>query len=758
MSIRAQIIGSLGVMFLVSGLMFVATWTITSGQKTDGLVINLAGRQRMQIQKIAKDTLAYAHMAKTGGGGAALGDDIRNRLATFETIQSLLAKGGEYRGAQTLRIPVPGAETAGLLDEAARLAKTFGTEVEAILAKGDGSSADRLLTASEAVVTVQEKAVALLQKEAESCVVTLMVIQASGMALGTVVFVIVLILLGRNFNKPLRRLLDYAEAVAGGNLKAVALGSYPTELALLRDALARMVASLEASMAEAREKGREAEAQAAEVERALAVAKEEEARTGELLARLNETAAKARTVSQSVMDESSNLLTQTGQVAQGAGLQRDRMMETATAMEEMNATVLEVARNAAAAAASADEAKGKAITGAEGVRTAVSSIEAIRQRILELKESMTRLGQQADSIGHIMNVISDIADQTNLLALNAAIEAARAGEAGRGFAVVADEVRKLAEKTMTATKEVGDAVVSIQGQARENIAAVDAAAVGIEESTGAAAASGRFMDEIVGIVEVTASQVESIATASEEQSATSEEINRAVEEVNRIARETAEGMEVATAALSALTTLSGELDEVIRQMTGDAGTAPSGPSVVRPLSASRSSSPKPLPAARSVPAGRALPAGASRTGTGGASTTPAGGLFQWDKSLAVGIKEIDSQHQKLVRMICDLHEAMLSGRGKPQVEIILKELEDYAVEHFGYEEQLMEKFKYPGYLNHRKEHNAFVDKVIAFGNDFRENRAALTTEVMDFLKNWLVGHIKGTDRKYGPFFNEKGVH
>nr|HML61896.1 bacteriohemerythrin [Solidesulfovibrio sp.] len=132
-------------------------------------------------------------------------------------------------------------------------------------------------------------------------------------------------------------------------------------------------------------------------------------------------------------------------------------------------------------------------------------------------------------------------------------------------------------------------------------------------------------------------------------------------------------------------------------------------------------------------------------------------LLQWDQSLAVNIGDIDEQHQKLVQMICDLHEAMRTGKGKGQVESILCELEEYAVEHFGFEEKLMEKYKYPGYLNHRKEHEKFVDQVIAFGNDFRANRAALTTEVMNFLKNWLVGHIKGTDKKYSSFFNERGV-
>jgi len=790
MSIRTQIAVSFGILFLVVLMMFGATWSITSQQKADGLIINLAGRQRMLVQKIAKDVLAYAHQVKAGGGAASLPDEIRKRLGSLNATQTLLAKGGSYTNGKQFSIAPASREAAGLLDEASRLTKPFETEVETILAKGDGASAERLTAASETVVAAQDKAVARLQAESEDNVTTLMTIQGVGMGVCAVVFLAVLVMLRSTLGQSLARLGEYAEAVAGGNFKAVAAGSYAPELAVLRDALARMVASLEAKIVEVDGKSREAEHHAAEIERALAAVKEQEARSADVLTRLNEGAAKARAVSESVMEQSGSLLGRIEQVGQGAEQQRDRMMDTATAMEEMNATVLEVARNASSAAASASEAKEKAVTGAAGVRSAVASIETIRQRILELKESMTRLGQQADGIGHIMSVISDIADQTNLLALNAAIEAARAGDAGRGFAVVADEVRKLAEKTMTATKEVGDAVVSIQGQARENIAAVESAAAGIEDSTQAAAASGRFMDEIVGIVDFTAAQVESIATASEEQSATSEEINRAVEEVNGIARETAEGTAVAAESLAVLTDLSNELDAIIRHMTGDtAGPARavvSRPTASKALAAPRFAPAKALPAARSASA-KSLPAAArpkpvaktvaktasapkalpshsaaakpvgGNGGSGGACNI-GGALLQWDDSLVTGLSEVDNQHQVLVRMICDLHEAMRAGQGKAQLEAIIGELSNYAVDHFGYEEKLMEQYKYPGYLNHRKEHIAFVDKVIAFGNDFRENRAALTTEVMNFLKNWLVGHIKGTDKKYAPFFIERGVN
>ena len=229
---------------------------------------------------------------------------------------------------------------------------------------------------------------------------------------------------------------------------------------------------------------------------------------------------------------------------------------------------------------------------------------------------------------------------------------------------------------------------------------------------------------------------------------------------------------------SPLTTaeLAGELDEVIRRMSGDEAPARAvGHKPVRPALAPakpRPVAPRSLPAARpkavkALPAKSAphapakpvapVPAKSASSGAGGASCSMDSGILVWDDSLRIGIKDIDAQHQILVRMICDLHEAMRTGKGKAQVEQVVKGLEDYAVEHFGFEEGLMKKYKYPGYVHHRKEHDAFVEKVMAFGEEFRAGKVALTNEVMNFLKNWLVGHIKSTDRKYAPFFKERGL-
>ncbi|MDR0239198.1 MAG: methyl-accepting chemotaxis protein [Deltaproteobacteria bacterium] len=280
-------------------------------------------------------------------------------------------------------------------------------------------------------------------------------------------------------------------------------------------------------------------------------------------ATMQRVAREAEEIAARVAAASEELAAQVDHVARGAEMQRERMESTATAMNEMNSTVLEVARNAGHASEQSEETRKKADNGSELVNKVVYSINGVNTVALGLQNNMTELGKQAESIGGVMNVISDIADQTNLLALNAAIEAARAGEAGRGFAVVADEVRKLAEKTMQATQEVGSNIQAIQHSARTNIGEVTNAVKNIGEATELANASGQALHEIVELASSNSSVVASIAAAAEEQSATSEEISRAIDEINKVVSETADGMVQSSAAVQDLSRQAQELQRVM---------------------------------------------------------------------------------------------------------------------------------------------------------------------------------------------------
>ena len=331
-------------------------------------------------------------------------------------------------------------------------------------------------------------------------------------------------------------------------------------------AIVEMVTALKQNIENAQRESKNAREQSRKAQEAMeqaeAASKEAQAKTQAMLVAADKLEAMGGVLSSA----STELSAQIEQSDRGAAESAQRLSEAATAMNEMNATVQEVARNAGSASAASAETKQKAEAGSQVVERAVRSIGEVHQMSLALKDDMVQLNEHSQDITRIMGVISDIADQTNLLALNAAIEAARAGEAGRGFAVVADEVRKLAEKTMASTNDVGNAIKAIQESTAKSMTGVDNAVERIGEATELAGQSGAALEEIVATVEATADQVNAIATASEEQSAASEEINQSIVQVNDMSRQTAEAMGEAAKAVSDLAAQARTLTELIQEL------------------------------------------------------------------------------------------------------------------------------------------------------------------------------------------------
>jgi len=346
------------------------------------------------------------------------------------------------------------------------------------------------------------------------------------------------------------------------------------------------IGEIEARTAEAQEKA--GACQLATEEAEVAKQQAETARAEGML----EAARQLEDVVGSVRRAVDDLGSHSHDIRKGTMVQRERIHATATAMEEMNATVLEVARNASSAALQGTDARDKASQGAQVVVRSMDAMRQTQQKAMSLRGSMSQLDSQAQAIGKIMTTIEDIADQTNLLALNAAIEAARAGEAGRGFAVVADEVRKLAEKTMLATKEVGDSIRSIQEVAGQNLRSVEDAVRELEHAAELAGASGSALGEIVSSTDASAQQIQSIATAAEEQSATSEEINRSIEDVNAIAVRTDEHVAASLTALGSLEEQAENLARLIGQLKSQSSGA-EAPGLPRPAALGSASAGQP---------------------------------------------------------------------------------------------------------------------------------------------------------------------
>ena len=253
----------------------------------------------------------------------------------------------------------------------------------------------------------------------------------------------------------------------------------------------------------------------------------------------------------------------TTQTSAGANSQREETDQVATAMHEMSATVHEVARNAEQAAQAATEADIQARDGNRLAAEVVTQIERMANEVIRSSEAMTALQRDSDKIGSVMGVIRTVAEQTNLLALNAAIEAARAGEAGRGFAVVADEVRGLAQRTQQSTEEIEQLVSALHSGTQQVASIMQSSRELTESSVELTRQTGSALADITTTVSSIQAMNQQIATAAEEQSAVAEEISRSVVHVRDVSEQTASASEQTAAATHELARLGSQLQSMV---------------------------------------------------------------------------------------------------------------------------------------------------------------------------------------------------
>ncbi len=278
---------------------------------------------------------------------------------------------------------------------------------------------------------------------------------------------------------------------------------------------------------------------------------------------LRDTISSVSTGAERIATASEEFSATAAEQAQGAQTQKDQTNQVAAAMQEMSSTVQQVSENSNSAAEASRRAAETARQGGQIVDHTLAKMRAIANSVGQTAQKVQELGKSSAQIGQIIGVIDDIADQTNLLALNAAIEAARAGEQGRGFAVVADEVRKLAERTSKATKEITLMIQNIQTETQSAVEAMQSGTTEVDEGVKSTMQAGSSLQEIINASEQVGSMVMQIATAATEQASANDEINTNIEQIAKISEESANGATEAARAVSELSNLAADLQGIV---------------------------------------------------------------------------------------------------------------------------------------------------------------------------------------------------
>jgi methyl-accepting chemotaxis protein len=278
---------------------------------------------------------------------------------------------------------------------------------------------------------------------------------------------------------------------------------------------------------------------------------------------LRELISQTVNISAGIASASVQLHATADQIATGAEEVASQTSTVATASEEMSSTSTEIAANCSMAAESSRRTSESAINGSAVVQETIQGMGIIAERVKQTATRIDALGTRSEQIGEIIGTIEDIADQTNLLALNAAIEAARAGEQGRGFAVVADEVRALAERTTRATKEIGEMIKAIQSETREAVRSMEEGVKEAEKGAVSSERSGESLKEILELINEVTMQINQIATAAEQQTATTCEITSNIHQVTEVVQQSARGADETSSAAAQLAEQSNQLQTLV---------------------------------------------------------------------------------------------------------------------------------------------------------------------------------------------------
>lgn len=507
-SLNAQFLLSYALIFLLaiaSGVSLYLSMAI------DPQTINIAGRQRMLSQKMAKESLLVAAQVENKS-------TLQKTMQLFEASHKDIINGNKAQGMNPITDPA-------ILSQMKKVENLWSDYSKTLLQYADNPTdalRDKIHRESPVILVEMNKAVVMMTQASSAQTKTQLMT-----AFVCVLMIVFMVIMGRVFG--LRLLMDNIKRLQT-RLTHVGSGDFTHRFSVdhTNNEVGQMFAAYNT-----------------------------------MIDQVSQLVGNARNAVSRTAEHSISVTKATADAEAGVVRQYNDIDQVATAMNEMSATVHEVAQNAAQAAEAARTADDEARSGMSVVQAAVNQIRSMAQQLQDTSGVLDRLEAESGEIGKVLEVITGIAEQTNLLALNAAIEAARAGEQGRGFAVVADEVRTLAQRTQESTEEIRVIIERLQNESRNAVTSMEQSSRLAESSVQQAEQASQALEHIAGAVDTISSMNTLIATAAEEQSQVADDIDQRIVNISDVAEQTRSDAQEVVRATEEIQSEVRDLDQMI---------------------------------------------------------------------------------------------------------------------------------------------------------------------------------------------------